>query len=468
MGYHARTVIPVLAIAGWLLAQVGVGFLLARRIRTEDDYLVAGRRLGYPLLVFSTFATWFGAETCIGAAGRAAREGVHPGSAEPFGYALCLLLMALVFAVPLWRRRLTTFADLFRDRFSPAVERSAALVLIPSSVLWAAAQMRGFAHVLAVVTDLPVPPALTVAAGLCVLYTAVGGLLADAVNDLLQSAVLVTGLSLLLWAVVERAGGPAAAAQAFAASERVRLSAEGSLLDSLEAWAVPVLGSVLATELVSRVIAARSPEVARRGTLLAGGAYLAAGAVPVFVGVVAGGWVPGLADPEQLLPALARQLLGPLAFGLFAAALVAAILSTVDSTLLVASGLLSHNLLAPLLGVRGERGRVWLARAGVAGFGLLAWGLALRAEGVFALVEQASAFGGAGILVVSAFGLFGRWGGPRAALLSLLGSTAAFLGFVAAGLRHPFLLSLGAALGLYAAGAAWERGARPATPAPGP
>ncbi len=47
--------------------------------------------------------------------------------------------MGLFFAVPLWRRRLTTFADLFRQRWSPAVERTAAVLLVPGSVLWAAA-----------------------------------------------------------------------------------------------------------------------------------------------------------------------------------------------------------------------------------------------------------------------------------------------------------------------------------------
>ena len=37
---------------------------------TEEDYLVAGRRLGYTLATFSIFATWFGAETLVGSGGR--------------------------------------------------------------------------------------------------------------------------------------------------------------------------------------------------------------------------------------------------------------------------------------------------------------------------------------------------------------------------------------------------------------
>src|SRR3990170_6181582 len=102
----------------YMLLQLTLGVWVSRRIRTEADYLIAGRSLGYTLATFSIFATWFGAETVVGSAGAAYTEGVSLGSAEPFGYGLCLIAMGLVFAVPLRRRRLTTLADLFRLRYS--------------------------------------------------------------------------------------------------------------------------------------------------------------------------------------------------------------------------------------------------------------------------------------------------------------------------------------------------------------
>ncbi|HXF96669.1 MAG TPA: hypothetical protein VNI61_11280, partial [Gemmatimonadales bacterium] len=73
------------AVLAFMALQFGIGVWVSRRIRTEDDYLVAGRRLGYPLAIFSIFATWFGAETVVGSAGRAYRGGVSLASAEPFG-----------------------------------------------------------------------------------------------------------------------------------------------------------------------------------------------------------------------------------------------------------------------------------------------------------------------------------------------------------------------------------------------
>src|SRR5690606_5559749 len=109
--YHPPVNWLLFALVGYLAIQLAIGAWLAPKIHTETDYLVAGRRLGYPLTIFSIFATWFGAETCIASAGRAYDEGFSLISAEPFAYGITLMVMGLVFAVPMWRMKLTTMAD---------------------------------------------------------------------------------------------------------------------------------------------------------------------------------------------------------------------------------------------------------------------------------------------------------------------------------------------------------------------
>jgi Na+/proline symporter len=449
--------LTLFAIFAYLAVQLGIGLWVSRRIRTEEDYLVAGRRLGYTLATFSIFATWFGAETIIGSGGRALREGFSFTAAEPFGYGLCLVLMGLVFAVPLWRRRLTTLADLFRDRFSPATERCAAVILIPSSVLWAAAQIRAFGSVLSTGTPLEIDAAIAIAAGFTILYTAFGGLLADAITDVIQGSVLAVGLLVLLAAVVIHLGGPAdAVATALASRDPLTTPGNQSLLQTIEAWAIPVCGSVVAAELVSRVVATPSPQVAQRSALGAAGLYLLLGSIPLFIGLVGATIVPAVADAEQVVPVVAREVLPALGYAIFAGALISAILSTVDSTLLVASGLLSHNLVVPIARIADERKKLVIARAGVMAFGIIAYVLALHAEGVFALVEQASAFGSAGALVTITFGLFTSIGGPKTAVATLVAGIVAYLGALAADLPFPFLTSLGVALATYGIGAALE------------
>jgi SSS family solute:Na+ symporter len=451
--------LALLAIAAYLVLQLGVGIWVSRRIKTESDYILAGRNLGYGLLTFSIFATWFGAETIIGSAGRAYRDGVSLGSAEPFGYALCLFLMGLVFARPLWQRKLTTLADLYRERYSVAAERLAAVILIPSSIFWAAAQIRGFGYVISTATtDVNPELAIGIAAAFTIGYATFGGLLVDAINDVMQGVVLAIGLGILFVAVLAHAGGIGVLGSALADAGRVQAFPQGeSFLTLLERWAIPVGGSVVATELVGRVIAARSPTVAQRSSCFAGTLYLAVGILPVLIGLLGPQLAPSLADEEQLLPFIARDILPIGFYAIFAGALIAAILSTVDSTLLVSSALLSHNLVVPLLGVTDERRKVMIARAGVIAFGTIAYVLALRATGVFTLVEQASAFGSAGALVTVSFGLFTAWGGARTAIATLAAGMIVYLAASIAGAALPFLMSLGASLLCYVAGASLER-----------
>lgn len=451
--------VTLAAIIAYLALQFGIGIWASRRVKSESDYLLAGRNLGYTLATFSIFATWFGAETVVGSAGNAYRDGVSLASAEPFGYGLCLLLMGLIFAVPLWRRRLTTLADLFRQRYSVGVERLAAVLLIPSSILWAAAQLRAFGGVLATAAGgSDILPAIAVATALTLAYTAFGGLLADALTDLVQGVMLAIGLLAVLVAVLlELPEGVTLAGALSAPGAVAALPSTGvSFLDLAEEWAIPICGSVVATELVGRVIATRTEDVARRSSVAAGALYIGVGIIPLALGLLGRSVVPGIADAEHVIPAMAVRLLPVALYAVFAGALISAILSTVDSTLLISSGLLSHNLLVPVLRVTNERTKVRLARAGVLSFGALAYVLAVRGGGVFALVEQASAFGSAGTLVVVCFALFTKLGGARTAAATMVAGVIVYLAATYSAAPVPFLLSLGASLATYIAGSAYE------------
>lgn len=448
----------LVAVIVYLAVQLGISAWIAPKIHDTTDFLVAGRRLGYPLTIFSIFATWFGAETCIAAAGRAYDEGFSFTTAEPFAYGVTLIAMGVIFAVPLWRRKLTTFADFFRQRYGTGVERLAAVVLIPASILWAAAQLRGFGQVLATITTFDLTVAITVAAGFCVLYTMLGGLLADAITDLIQGGLLVIGLVVLVVAVIVSQGG---LAPTIALVDPSRIALVGpdvtpTFFGLLEEYAIPIAGSVVAVELLSRVIAAKNPEVARNGAVIAGGLYIVVGILPVFLGLAAGGLVGELADPEQFLPVLASTVLPTALYVIFAGALISAILSTIDTILLVTSGLASQNVVAPVFGITREDHKLKLARGGVVLFGVLALLLALQAQGVAELVEDASAFGSAGVLVVVSFGLFTTIGGPLAAGASLLGGLGVYVAGDLLGAPYPFITSLAAAVVLYLLGARME------------
>lgn len=450
----------LLGIFAYILLQLLVGVLVSRRISSEEDYLLAGRSLGVGLGTFSVFATWFGAETCVGAAGSIYSSGLSGGSADPFGYAACLLLMGLLFAVPLWRRRLTTLADLFRQRYSAGIEKLVVIMLAPTSVMWAGAQIRAFGQIISTSSQFQIDAAITLAAGVVIVYTVYGGLLADVVTDLVQGIALILGLGILFFIVMEAHGGLAAALGSVSPERMNPLSASGRTpLEVLEAWAIPITGSLFAQELVARILASRSATVASGACLSGGAIYLLVGMMPVAMGLVGYQMLPNLEDPEQILPLLAQQYLGGFLYVLFAGALISAILSTVDSALLAASALVSHNLVLPLAGEVSEGTKVKTARIGVVLFGLVAYSLALTSDGVHELVEQASAFGGAGVFVVVLFALHTRIGDSLSAGGALVvGIIAWILGRYAFSFSTPYLFSMGLSAAIYLALAARSPG----------
>ena len=171
---------------------------------------------------------------------------------------------------------------------------------------------------------------------------------------------------------------------------------------------MPVCGSLLAVEMLSRILGCRSAETARTATLTGAAIYIVVGSIPVVLGLAGPKLAPGLEEPEQLVSVLARENLSTFVYVMFAGALISAILSTVDSCLLAASSLVSHNLVVPLRPALTDRQKILTARIGVAAFGVLAYVIALYAGGIYELVATASAFGSAGIFVVGLFGLFSR------------------------------------------------------------
>jgi Na+/proline symporter len=222
-----------------------------------------------------------------------------------------------------------------------------------------------------------------------------------------------------------------------------------------------VCGSLLAVEMLSRIIGCRTAATARNATLLGAALYLVVGLIPVTLGLAGPALAPDLAEPEQLIAVLAQRHLSVFVYVLFAGALISAILSTVDSCLLAAASLVSHNLIVPLRPNLSERGKVWCARLGVATFGVVAYVIALFAGGIYELVATASAFGSAGIFVVGMFGLFSRIGGPASAYAALLtGMLVWAAGEFALGWRTPYTVALAAALFAYLA-AAGQRSAPP-------
>jgi Na+/proline symporter len=452
---------PVLVgVLAYVLLQFAIGAWVSRRIFTERDYINAGRQLGLGIASFSVFATWFGAEAIVGTAGTVYSDGLVGATIDPFGYAAALLIVGVTIAVPLWSRGYVTFADFFRERYSQTVERLAILLILPGTIIWGAAQIRAFGQVMGAVSDLPLIAGIAIATAVVIAYTVLGGLMADALTDFIQAIAVILGLVILAVVVAAEAGGLFAGLEKIEPQRLAYFSAgKEGVLGRLEQWAIPIFGTMVSIELIARILGTNSAGTARNACIVGGGLYLAVGLIPVFLGLVGPGLLPGLDDPEQLVPTLAQKYLPTLLYVIFAGAVISAILSTVDSVLLSGGSVLSHNLLASLRPGMSETSRVRAARICVVVLGLVAFLIALRSTTIHELVETASSIGSSGLIVVALFGLFTRFGGPAAAIAALVVGAGVWLAGIAFPFTSgPYVLAVGMATLAYVAAAFLSRG----------
>ncbi|MEM7646090.1 MAG: sodium:solute symporter, partial [Pseudomonadota bacterium] len=200
--------------------------------------------------------------------------------------------------------------------------------------------------------------------------------------------------------------------------------------------------------------AAKSAPVARNSAYVSGVIYLIFGSIPVIIGLIGPEIIGELSHHEDFIITVAQKFLPPFAFVLFSGALISAILATIDSILLSVAALLSHNLFIPALQIQDEKLKVRWARAFIVLAAFVCIALAFSSDSIYSLVETASSFGTAGILVITLLGLHGSWGGARAATWALIAGLGLMPLFeYVIPLQAPFVATILGSLCFYVLGA---------------
>lgn len=362
--------------------------------------------------------------------------------------------MGLLLATKLRSKKYITLADHFRDRYGHSVERFAIWIMVPSSLFWAAAQLRAFGQIISFSSALPITISISLSVIFVIVYTYLGGLLGDIYTDLIQGVIIMIGLITTIILFVKATPDLGQILGSIDSSRWSFIGPQETLLERLDRWMVPILGSLTAQEALSRLMAAKSARIARNASFVACGIYLIMGSIPVFLGLVGPYLLHNLPDSEQFLITLAHGILPKAIFVVFSGALISTILSTIDSILIAISALISHNLIVTRFRLKSQRSHVLSARIIVVLAGLFAYFLAITSEGILSLVITASSFGTAGLLVITLMGFYSRIGGTRSANMALLGGLLAWpLSEYVFHLQAPYLVSILVALILFIWGA---------------
>lgn len=381
----------------YLVVMTGIG--LAGYLRTRDlsDFVLGGRRLGSWVAALSAGASDMSGWLLLGLPGYAYLAGL-----EAFWLALGLALGTWAN----WRfvaSRLRVYSEMADDALTlPAFfgsrfrDESGALRLVSSIFIllfflfYTASGLVAGGKLFEAVFGLPYLWAVTAGVGAIILYTAVGGFLAVAWTDLVQALLMALALVLVPTMVVISLGGLGATVDSVAAANPELLdpwtNAAGEPLAllsilSLMGWGLGYFGQ---PHILARFKAVASERLVARARRIAVTWVLMTLAGAMLVGLAGVPWFdPALSDTdsEKVFILLVDALFHPIPAGICLAAVLAAIMSTADSQLLVASSTFTGDLYRRFFRRdASERELVVAGRVAVLVVAALAFALALDPE----------------------------------------------------------------------------------------
>jgi SSS family solute:Na+ symporter len=426
-------------IIGYFIVIIVIGIVVARKTDTGEDLFLAGRSLGWGVIGFSLFASNISSTTLIGLTGQAYQTGISVSNYEWMA-AIVLVFMAIFFIPFYIRSKIDTIPEFLERRFDVRSRKYFSVITIFLSII---VDTAGGLYAGAIVVNVFFPEidiiytilALGIFAGL---YTAAGGLKAVVYTDVLQAIILIFGSSMIAYLMFAEFD--------FSWSAAIASVPDGnlSMIRPIDDSALPWLGTLIGVPIlgfyywgtnqyiVQRVLGAKDIKNARWGALLGGLLKLPVLFIMVIPGVFAFSIFPNLTDPDMVFPTMVANMLPVGITGIVLAGLIAAIMSSIDSTLNSASTLITMDFIKPKNPnlTAEETGKIGRWTTIVLMAVACTWApLIEQFDGIFQYIQEAFAYIVPPVVAIFILGMFWRRGNRHAAFWTLVGghSLSAFI-----------------------------------------
>jgi SSS family solute:Na+ symporter len=344
-------------ITYWVIS-IGIGLWAGRFVKNSRDFAIAGRNLPFYVVTATVFATWFGSETVLGIPATFLQGGLNSIVADPFGASMCLILVGLFFAAPLYRMRLLTIGDFYKLRYGRKVEFMTTVAIVISYLGWVGAQITALGLVFNLLSDggITTVQGMWIGSMTILIYTFFGGMWAVAITDFIQMIVIVLGMLWIGGEVSGEVGGVGVVAKHAWDAGKFSFWPDGNfaaVAGFIAAWCTMMFGSMPQQDVFQRVQSAKTINIAVWATVLGGAMYFVFAFIPIFLAYSATLIDPAMVarlidtDPQKILPTLVMTKAPLIAQILFFGALLSAIKSCASATLLAPSVMFAENILKP-------------------------------------------------------------------------------------------------------------------------
>jgi SSS family transporter len=417
-----------IVIAGlYFTMVVGVSIWSALHTRTEEDFLAAGRSIGPWVGGGVLAATQISAGTFVGTLGRHYLTGVSWVWIW-FGVWAGWLVSAVLVAPKLRRFGALTVADYVGKRFASEDARTlAAALIIITYTIYLTAQFQAIGEIASAVFGVAPLVAMTALLASTGFYTVVGGVRSSSYVEFVQTIMMVTALLFAVPVVIAHAGGLTTLGE-YVGSIEPRMTGWWFGWRELVAFGMAFGFSIAAAPYeMTRYYSMRDVATVRYAIGIALVAQALIGSCVMILGIGMRGLFPYLPSPDQASSILAAVVMSPLMGSLFLVAMVSAIMSSVNSILLVTGGAFAHDLYKRLLNPGASQRRlIWVNRIAIIVLGAVPfWFASLKLADVQAIVVEQAKFIASFFFVPVVLGLNWRRGTKEGAIGSMV---AGFLG----------------------------------------
>jgi len=419
-------------VIAYLLVTIAIGLVAAKRVKTSADFAIAGRHLPLAMIVTTTFATWFGAETVLGIPAKFVNSGLNGVVEDPFGAGSCLILVGLFFAGKLYRMNLLTISDYYRERYGRSVEVICSIIIMVSYLGWVSAQVTALGLVFNLLSGgvISMPWGMTIGVVSVLAYTLFGGMWSVAITDFMQMIILVVGLAILAVYAGNQAGGADKVIALAVSQDLFKFLPEPNMKDILFFLAAAItimFGSIPQQDVFQRVMSANSLNAATKGPIIGGICYILFAFVPMFLVVSALIIMPEQAaqliqdDPQKVLPTLVMTQMPFVMQVLFFGALLSAIKSCASATLLAPSVTFTENIWRQFFPHQGDKQSLLAMRVTVLVFSALVLLYAIQMQGssIYEMVSGAYQVTLVGAFIPLLFGLYWPKATTQGAIFSI-------------------------------------------------
>ncbi|MCI1694031.1 sodium:solute symporter [Aneurinibacillus aneurinilyticus] len=335
--------LDIMVMIVYFLALIFVGFIGARKAKTSEDYIVAGRNLGFTMYLSCLAAVILGGASTIGTTKLGYQYGIS-GVWLVSMLGIGIISLGLFLVKKIYHLKILTISELLELRFNAQTRLISAAVTALYAIMVTVTQVIGMRTILNVLVGWNLTLSMLVGGGIVLFYTLLGGMWSVTMTDIVQFVIMTIGIFLVMLPLsISKAGGWANLQQILPASYFDFTGIGWS--EILSYFLLFCLGMVIAQDVWQRIFTAKNLKIARTGTIGAGVySFLYALAVSI-IGMCAFVVLPGLSNPQNAFAQMAVTILPVGLLGLVLASVVSALMSTASGTLLASSTLIVNDII---------------------------------------------------------------------------------------------------------------------------